>query len=479
MMDKSRIIKNTFALFLGKGIVNLLSFFLMVVIARTLGDVGVGQYSFVFAFGSLIFLLGNPGLEYLIVKEVPANKGLLRTYAGNIISLKLILSVLAISLTIVLSWFVNKPQLVIQCLWVVCIIYGLNVVGSTFSSILHANERMDLTSLADAVERIIALGLGLIVLYQTRSVLYLVLALLVSRVGSEILYFFFSNRYFRPVLRGDWLIWKRLLIKSAPFSLSIFFLYIYYRIDTVMLSLMVGDQATGWYNAAYRLIDVVNYIPFVIVTAIFPSMARFSKKDTGLLGELLNRSLRYLIILAAPIGLGTYLLAPRIIQFVYGEGFSSAASALKILIWAEALVFVNYLGGQLLNVIDKQNVYTKIIGITAGLNIFLNTFLIPKYGYIGASIATLLCELLVFILVYQTIRGFLLKINLLCLLWRPILCSLGMGIIILKIDFLPLWYAVPIGAISYFLLFFILHGFDHHDKVALNEMLILVRLKRT
>ena len=477
-MDKGRIIKNTAALFLGNGIGNLLSFFLMVVIARSLGDVGVGQYSFIFAFGSLIVLLGNPGLEYLIVKEVPADKGLLATYGGNILSLKIILAVLAVSVTVVLALFVNKSQVVIYSLLIVCVIYGLNVVGLTFSSILHAKERMDLTSLAEVVERIIALGLGVIVLYQTRSVLYLVLVLLFSRVVREILYFYFSNTYFRPVLRRDWLIWKQLFIKSVPFSLSIFFLYIYYRIDTVMLSLMVNDQVTGWYNAAYRLVDVVNYIPFLIVTAILPPMARSSKQDKELLRDIFNRSLRYLIILAVPIGLGTYLLAPRIIQFVYGEGFSNAAFALKILIWAEVFVFVNYLGGQLLNVIDKQKAYTMIIGITAGVNILLNVILIPKYTYIGASFATLVCEVLVFVMVYHFIRKFFLNITIWPLLLRPILASLIMGIVILKIDFLPLWYAVPIGAISYFLLFFLLGGFNEHDKETLTDILSMVGLKR-
>ena len=182
--------------------------------------------------------------------------------------------------------------------------------------------------------------------------------------------------------------------------------------------------------------------------------------------------------MAAPIGLGTYLLAPKIIQFVYGEGFFNAASALKILIWAEVLVFVNYLGGQLLNVIDKQNAYTKIIGITAGVNILLNVILIPKHTYIGASVATLLCEVLVFVLIYQTTRRFFIKVNLLPLLWRPIIGSIGMGIIILNIDFLPLWYLVPIGGISYVLLFFLLGGFNAQDREILSEMLIMVGLKK-
>ena len=126
-------------------------------------------------------------------------------------------------MTVALLLFVNKSQVVIYSLLVVCIIYGLNVIGLIFSRILHANERMDLTSLAEVAERVMALGLGVIVLYQTRSILCLVLALLISRIVREIIYFHFSNRYFTPVLRRDWRIWKELFIKSLPFSLSIFF----------------------------------------------------------------------------------------------------------------------------------------------------------------------------------------------------------------------------------------------------------------
>lgn len=478
MVAKDRIIRNIFALFAGNVAVNLLSFVLMVFIARSLGDVGVGQYSFIFAFGSLILLLGNPGLEYIIVKEVPADKGLLATYGGNILSLKIVLAVLAVSVTVVLSLLVNKTQSLIYSLLIVCVIYGFNAVGSTFSSILHANERMDLTSLAQVAERVVALGFGVIVLYWARSVLYLVLVLLVSRVVREIFCFYFSNRYFTPVLRRDWLIWKELFIKSIPFSLSIFFLYIYYRIDTVMLSLMVNDQVTGWYNAAYRLVDVVNYIPFLTVAAILPPMARSSKQDRELLRDIFNRSFRYLTILGMPIGVGMYLLSPRIIELVYGQGFGNAAFALRILIWGEILVFVNYLGGQFLNVVDKEKIYTTIIGITAGVNIILNLFLIPRYTYFGAAWATVACEIIVLCLIYYYIRGVLGNLTFLSTVWKQITASVVMGIIVVKCDELPLWYVVPIGVASYFLVFSVLRGFHEHDKDALFILLSMLGIRK-
>lgn len=477
-MEKNRIIKNVFVLFIGNVAVNLLSFLLIIVIARSLGDVGVGQYSFIFAFGYLIILLGNPGIEYIIVKEVPGNKDFLPQYGANILSMKIILAIIAVSIVVFLSLFIKKNILVIYSLLIVCAIYGVGVVGSVFSRVLHANERMELISIADITERVIALILGVIFLYLTNSLLYLILALLISRLTKEVLLLKFSKKYFHTRLGVDFLLWKKLFLRSLPFTLSASFLFIYYRIDTVMLSLMVNDQVTGWYNAAYRLIDVVNCLPFLIVTAILPSMARYSKKDMELLADIVNRSVRYLIILAVPMGVGTFLLAPRIVLFVYGEGFENAAIALKILIWAEVVVFVSYLGGHLLNIGDKQKTYAKYIGMTAGLNIVLNFILIPKYTYIGASIATLLCELVIVVLIYNSVKKYFFHINLWSSAWRPILCSLAMGVIILKLHFLPLWYVVPIGVVSYFILFFFFGGFNKHDKDTFLNILSMIGLKK-
>jgi len=146
-----------------------------------------------------------------------------------------------------------------------------------------------------------------------------------------------------------------------------------------MLSLMVGDQVTGWYTAAYRSIDVVHYIPLLLVAAILPPMALYSRENREVLTDIFNRSFRYLVMLAFPIGVGMFLLAPRLILFVFGEGFENAAPALRILIWAEVFAFLNYLGGHLLNIIDRQKIYTVIIGATAAFNIILNLLLISSY----------------------------------------------------------------------------------------------------
>ena len=155
MTDKT-VVRNTISLFAGSAALNMLSFLLMVIIARRLGDVGVGQYSFIFAVGSFIVLVCQPGLEYLIVKEVPARKELMAHYGANIFTLKVLFSFLAVAVAIALSPLLPKDAEVIRSFLVVCVLYGIEVPGSVFLKTLHAHERMGLSSLAEVIERGIA-----------------------------------------------------------------------------------------------------------------------------------------------------------------------------------------------------------------------------------------------------------------------------------------------------------------------------------
>ena len=242
MLPKDTIVRNTLALFTGTAVGNVFSFLLMVYIARTLGDVGVGQYSFLFAYGYLIVILRNPGFGYIIIKDVPANKEVAAPYANNILSMTAITAVVSMVLALVVLIFIKDDTLIIQSFMVVAVIYMIISVGSVFEGILKANERMDLTALIDVIERFVALCVGVVLLYVTRSLLSLVGALLISNLIKYILYYTYAKQHVSFACGIDFALWKRLFVRSLPFALSISFLYVYYRIDTVMLSLMAGDQ---------------------------------------------------------------------------------------------------------------------------------------------------------------------------------------------------------------------------------------------
>ena len=51
---------------------------------------------------------------------------------------------------------------------------------------------------------------------------------------------------------------KKITLLSLPFAITGILYTIYYSIDVIMLTSLVGDYATGIYNATYKLISVLN-----------------------------------------------------------------------------------------------------------------------------------------------------------------------------------------------------------------------------
>ena len=97
-----------------------------------------------------------------------------------------------------------------------------------------------------------------------------------------------------------------------------------------------------------------------------------------------------MLIIGIPIGIGTSILAEKIILLVFGSSYTESVIALEILIWTIVFTFGGAAFTRLLEATDKQLTLTKITGIAAIFNIFLNLVLIPEFGLIGACVSTVL-----------------------------------------------------------------------------------------
>jgi O-antigen/teichoic acid export membrane protein len=86
-----------------------------------------------------------------------------------------------------------------------------------------------------------------------------------------------------PRIKVDLGFWKKMLRLAWPFALSGVFLTISLWIDSVMLSATKGNEAVGWYNAAYGLILILSFVPAAYFGAVFPIMSRFHVTSEGIL----------------------------------------------------------------------------------------------------------------------------------------------------------------------------------------------------
>ena len=126
-------------------------------------------------------------------------------------------------------------------------------------------------------------------------------------------------------------------------------------------------------------------------------MSKLFKEEKDLLKFSFNKSVKYLSLATIPIAVFTLFYGYDIIG-IYGAEYIEAGGVLKILIWTVCFLFVNGACSLVLNASHKEYSVTKIYTIAAVFNICLNYFLIPKYSVYGASVATVLSEILILVL---------------------------------------------------------------------------------
>ena len=145
---------------------------------------------------------------------------------------------------------------------------------------------------------------------------------------------------------------------------------------------------------------------------------------------------------------------------------------MQILIWTVVFLFINGVATSLLNSIGKEFEVTKIYIVAAIFNIVLNYFMIPRYTYIGASIATVLSEILILALMMHRISKTEYKPDksLLKTVIKLTISGIILAIVLYAIN-VSLWLAIPIGLIVYIISLLITRSIDDTDKYIIRELL--------
>jgi O-antigen/teichoic acid export membrane protein len=269
---------------------------------------------------------------------------------------------------------------------------------------------------------------------------------------------------------------KSIVKKALPFGLAFVFSAIYFYIGTVMLSKFRGDVEVAIYSVAYQLALAILFIPTVYVNAIYPVMSRYFKTAKNDLIFIYKKSFKYLYIIGLPISVGTYFLADRIIVSFYGQEYTSSIIALQIISWFLFIKFLNYLMGFGLASINQQNRRMFSQGSTAVFNVILNLILIPSMGVVGAAVAAFFTEIFLFILYYWYMSKYLYTFNFLKILLKPIIASAAMVAFIVYSG-LGLILIIPLSAVVYFAVIFILKTFEEDDYKIMKKILIKGEVK--
>ena len=466
MNTVQRIAKNSLVL-LGSNIISkILGFFYVMYIARYLGAEGFGILSFALAFTGIFSVFSDLGFGPLTVREVARDKSLVRKYLGNITVIKIFLVIITFALIAITINLLGYPKQTIKVVYLISLSVVFDSFTIEFFSIFRAFEKMEYQSFGQILSSILMLVGALFAISQRFSVIgFASIYFIVSVFALGYSFAVCTWKFSLPKLELDWNFWKPTIKEALPFFLSAVVDMIAFKIDIIMLSMMKGDMVVGWYSAAYRLIEALMFIPATFAGAIYPVLSNFYVSSQESLKLIYKKSFKYLFIVGLPIAVGTTILAHKIILFIYKSGFTHSIIALQILIWTIPIIFLSYMFGTMLASVNKQFLALKINFLCMILNITINLILIPRYGYIGASIATVITTLLSFILFFRFLSKFIYKIQIHKYILKPIMASTIMGLFIFSFTRMNIFLLVCISIVIYFGVLILLKTFSKKDII--------------
>ena len=447
---------------------------LFIYIARKLGGEDFGKLSFAYSFAGICFIVTDFGLSTILIRNVSRQKELTREYVSNILVLKVVLSLICVSVIGIFILFTDYPADVIILLVIFGGVMFFKALIDFFSAVLNAHERMDIEALLKGTNHILLFLTGIVVITMGFGLFRLANVYLVVYLISSIIGFYIVYVYIEKIQPGFNLrFWDYILRESFPLALTVIFTVIYFKIDVVMLSLIRGDNSEiGWYSAAMRLIELVGVLPALIVSALFPIISSLYKTSIESLANVFKTSFRYLLAIALPIAVGTFLLSDRLIYIIYGKEYFKTVPALKILSLALLFIFVNYILMNILVSVDRQKTNAIMAGSCVFINIALNMFLIPHYGYLGAGTATVITEIVLFSLGLYYVAKYICKINIVAVASKPFISVAIMGtFIMLATARLNLAFVIVLSALTYFTCLLLFRFFTKEDKLIFMHLI--------
>ncbi len=473
MSQVRTIFKNMSWLVVSQIIASICGFIWTIIIARYLGVSDYGILGFAISFTALLGVINDLGISTQVTRNISTDYESAPKYLGNTIPLKSIFGIGTFLLTLAILIIMKSDELTIT----VTLLFTIEGIIKSFTSLLYgsfqAYEKGKYQGISNTLLNLILLAFIFISIFTDIGILGITFSYLIANIITlAYTYLTLIRHITKPRFEFDKSFCKTVIIKSLPFAITGLLFSIYYSIDVVMLTQMVGNYATGIYNATYKLISVLTLFYGIYTAVIFPVMSKFYKNDEKLLLISFEKSIKYLMMIIIPLATATVVYSLDIIQLIYGHQYDAASSVLSIIIWTVCLLFISGACNTLLNASYKEMTVTKIYVIAVVFNIVLNFFMIPYLSYNGAAITTVLSDLLIVIIQCYVIykMGHRPNKKLYLDLGKIIVGStiLGFSLYLLNLN---MWIALPVGILIYFASIYLLRFFDSDDEYVIKEII--------
>jgi O-antigen/teichoic acid export membrane protein len=402
-----RVAASTAVLGLAKAVVFPLSFVAVSLSTRYLGQERFGELTTITVYAGFLAIVTEWGLPAWTVRELAREDEARDEHlVGALLGLRLLMATVAIVVAIGISFVLPYPMIVRGGIALAALTVLATTIASAISPILQTTLRMAPIALADAARAVVYVAGIVAVVVLSGGVLGFVGATIAGAVVALAITYVGAKRLLRITIGVDRRLWRLALSSSFALGAALFVHTIYFRVDTLLLSVLQSQSDVGVYGFAYRFYETLLVLPALFTASVLPVVARDFAIAGADLRRALQRSLDFLVLAGLPLSVGGIVLAPELTRLLAGPKFADSAAPLRILLAGLVFSFVAALFGTLLIASNRQVAGLVLSFSVLVLNVILNLVLIPIYSYYAAAALTSASEAVIvlagFVLVRRT-----------------------------------------------------------------------------
>ncbi|GAB4554268.1 MAG: flippase [Geothermobacteraceae bacterium] len=381
-------------------IVNLISIFSVGYVANKLGNHEFGIFSLGFSYVTIYTAVGSLGLRQYAIREISKDRINTNTIVSKLLPARVTLIVL-MSIVVYLSSILFGYSGYVVYIITLCLVNEIfDQFSRMFSDAFIASEKMLWISIRDICVKIIVSIMSVVFVYYGLGVGHVVFSYIFgSIVGLFINYLFYAKKFGHIEFVFDF----RYIISSVKEGVGFAAIgiasIVMTKIDVIMISKLSDFISVSIYSAAVSLFYKTNIVSDSICTSFYPYFSNKTKKDMRGSYRAFSSIVILSIFISVPVCMFIFYNSGVIVELVYGSKYSGAADLLSKMSLLLPVLFLTRVCSYSLGAMGLQAIVAKVTIVGCILNVILNVVFIYKIGFVGALYATIVTQIIVFVLV--------------------------------------------------------------------------------
>jgi O-antigen/teichoic acid export membrane protein len=410
------------------------------ILVRYLGISSFGRFVTVTSLVALVGGVTEAGIHVFGIREFVAHEEPERgVLLAQLLSMRLALTATGIACAILFGLIVGYSTVLVLGTAVAGVGLLFQVASDVFSISLQARLQLGRLTVVDFSRRLLALlAIGGLALADASLLPFFATSTLAGAIALGLLAWL-VRASLKLRLTVDVAAWRRLFAETLPYAVAMSIGAIYFYVTVIVMSLAASAKQTGLFGTSFRVTQVALGVPVLLLTAIFPLIARehaVADRDSG---ETVGKVFKVAVICGVWMSLVMLVGAPFIIDVIGGNAARGARSVLQIQGSVLTLSFISASSGLTLIALKRYQPMILTSSAALVLDVILALALIPSLGARGGAIADVITEALVALALTVTLTRPMPEHQINAAFLPPLILATGLAVLVLL---------VPIGAVG-------------------------------